>query len=113
MKSLEMNNNATTVNATTEDRKLILRAVGETENFREEVLESDLMERLEELKEEIDLEVTYEGDNYVEFDQQVLFWLPADTTLINEYLEAAWWCAQYALFDQCQEFIDFAQGYTK
>lgn len=108
-----INNTTTATNATTEERKLILRAVGETENFREEVMEADLNERLEELKEELELEVTYEDSNYVEFDQQVLFWLPADTTLVNEYLEVAWWCAEYSMFDQCQEYIDKAQGYTK
>lgn len=98
---------------TTTDRKLILRGVGEHENFREEIMESDLQERLEEYKKEIDMSVTYEDDNYIEFDQQVIFWLPADTTLVNEYLECAWWSAQYAMFDTCQEFIDMAQGYTK
>lgn len=91
-----------------EDRKLILRGIGEYEFFREEVMESELKERIEEFKEEIPDE-SYEDDTYLQWDNQVIFWLPADTPRIKEYLDCAWWCSELVLTAECQEFIDMAQ----
>lgn len=91
------------------DVKLILRGIGEYEFFREEIMESDLQERIEEFKEEIPDE-PFEDDTYIQWDNQVIFWLPTDTPRIKEYLDCAWWCAELVLTAECQEFIDMAQG---
>lgn len=91
----------------TTDTKLIIRGIGEYESFREEIMESELQERLEEYKEEIPDE-PFEDDGYIQWDNQVIFWFPADTHRIKEYLDCAWWCSELVLTAECQEFIDMA-----
>lgn len=91
------------------DRKLILIGIGEYEFFREEITESELQERLEEYKEEIPDE-PFEDDVYLQWEEQAIFWMPADTPRIKEYLDCAWWCSELLLSAECQEFIDKALG---